>query len=120
MLGVVVSLGHAEGVVQDRPTLGGVDLDAAAHLGALGGQAGLVGQIEQELHGLAGHLLAAVVQNDLAVGTAGGRGVGGDEAGAAAGVAAQMTQMKLVVGLERGGRGLEGGPLGRVGALDHG
>ena len=119
VLGVVVSLGHAEGVVEHGAALGGVDLDAAAHLGALGGQAGLVGQIKQELHGLAGHLLAAVVQNDLAVGTAGGRGVGGDEAGAAAGIAAQMAEVELVVGLERGGRGLEGGPLGRVGALDH-
>ena len=119
VLGVVVSLGHAEGVVEDGSALGGVDLDAAAHLGALGGQAGLVGQIKQKFHGLAGHLLAAVVQDDLAVGTAGGRGVGGDEAGAAAGIAAQMTQVELVVGLERGGRGLEGGPLGRVGALDH-
>eukprot|EP00978_Attheya_sp_CCMP212_P028290 scaffold97333_cov45-Attheya_sp.AAC.3 len=94
---VVVALGHAKCVMEDRAALRDVDGLARAHGGSLFREAHLVGQVVQDLHGLPRHLLPRVIQNDFVLTSA---RVRGHQSGTPRRVATQVSQMQLFIALE--------------------
>lgn len=112
----IISLGHAENVMKNGSILGRIDFRTTPHSLAAVVKIDGIGQIVQQFHNLARHLLATVVQMDRAVLDV--VVVECHQSVTASTVVAEIAKVQFIVRAKGGGGRFECIELRYIGALD--